>query len=153
MSGLPASGKSTKAKELIETRGNTVRINKDLLRTMLHFDKFNGVNEALTQEASTQLASYFLDKNVNVIIDDTNLNPKVMNYWKEFGKTKGFKVEYCDLDTPVEECLIRNIYREKKVPSDVIVRMALQYKELGKGKKAIICDVDGTIADITHLLS
>ena len=36
MQGLPASGKSTRAEEIERSMGNAVRINKDLLRTMLH---------------------------------------------------------------------------------------------------------------------
>src|SRR4051812_38724625 len=77
MQGLPASGKSTKAKELLE-HGNTVRLNKDLLRTMLHFDKFTGRNEGLTQDAALFLADNFLEKDINVIIDDTNFNPRTI---------------------------------------------------------------------------
>lgn len=55
MRGLPASGKSTKAKELLSV-GNTVRINKDLLRTMLHFDTFTGRNEGMTRDAARERA-------------------------------------------------------------------------------------------------
>ena len=38
MRGQPASGKSTKAKEIFEKDGNAIRLNKDLLRKMLHFN-------------------------------------------------------------------------------------------------------------------
>lgn len=152
MSGLPASGKSTKAQEITKTTGNTIRINKDLLRTMLHFDKFNGVNEGITQEASTYLALYFLSKDINVIIDDTNLNPKTMQHWKDFGQRCDAKIEHIDIDTSVQECIKRDLVREKKVGYHVILKMALQYKDFMKGEKVIICDIDGTIADITHRL-
>lgn len=152
MSGLPGSGKSTKAEEILKKHGNTVRINKDLLRTMLHFDKFNGTNESMTQEASSLLAAHFIGQNKNVIIDDTNLNPKVMQYWKDFAKMWNIKIEHCDIDTDFEECVYRDDIREKRVGYHVILKMALQYKDFMKGEKVIICDIDGTIVDITHRL-
>jgi tRNA uridine 5-carbamoylmethylation protein Kti12 len=57
MKGLPACGKSTKAEEIIRNAGNTVRINKDLLRTMLHFDKFTHVNEEHTRRCLNYVGS------------------------------------------------------------------------------------------------
>lgn len=152
MSGLPASGKSTLAEELITERGNTVRINKDLLRTMLHFDKFSGVNEGLTQEASKILADYFLSKNINVIIDDTNLNPRTIQSYIDLAKQHDYKIEYKDVDTNVNVCIERDEERQKKVGHTVIKKMALQYKNLWKGEDAVICDLDGTLCNIEHRL-
>ena len=59
LSGLPASGKTTKCMELL-AHGNTVRLNKDLMRNMLHNDKFTGVNESITRDAVRLLAKHFL---------------------------------------------------------------------------------------------
>lgn len=160
LKGLPASGKSTKAKELIESYGNCVRINKDLLRTMLHFDKFNFKNEELTQEASKVLAKTYLNEGVNVIIDDTNLNPKVVQSWVDLAKETKSKIEYHDIKTPYLECISRDTQRmdrgERGVGEAVITRMALQYdrhKEvIHPYDKVIICDIDGTVADLSHRL-
>ena len=156
MSGLSGSGKSTKAKEIIETNGNTIRINKDLLREMFHFNKFNFNNEDITQKASMLLAEHFLQNNVNVIIDDTNLNPKTKDKYKELGKKLNCKIEYVDIDTPFEECVERDMSRmednERFVGREVILKQALQYKELWKDKQVVICDLDGTLCDIQHRL-
>lgn len=151
MRGLPASGKSTKAKELIE-QDNTVRINKDLLRTMLHCDKFSGRNEGLTQAAANALAVHFLSTGTNVVIDDTNLNPKTVTRWRELAKGLAAKIEYVEMDTPIAECIFRDANREKRVGSHVIKKMALQYQDYLKGEKVVICDLDGTLCDITHRL-
>lgn len=59
MQGLPASGKSQKAAEIMKSDGNCVRINKDLLRKMLHNGKWNGKNEGQTRDASKMLARHF----------------------------------------------------------------------------------------------
>lgn len=153
MKGLPASGKSTKAAELLQ-HGNTVRLNKDLLRTMLHCDKFTGRNESITQRVQKSIASDLLATDVNVIIDDTNLNPKTLQSWVDLAKLLNAKIEYVDLtDVPVAECIERDWKRgEKSVGEHVIQKMALQYLEYMKGEKVVICDLDGTLCDITHRL-
>lgn len=152
MRGLPASGKSTKAKELLSV-GNTVRINKDILRTMLHFDNFTHRNEGHTRDASRKLADWYLTNGVNVIIDDTNLNGGTVQSWKDLAKIHNAKIEYVDCtDVDVLTCIIRDGSRDKKVGQHVIEKMALQHLEYLKGEKVIICDLDGTLCDIEHRL-
>jgi predicted kinase len=151
MQGLPASGKSTRAEEIQTQMGNAVRINKDLLRTMLHFDKFTGRNEGQTRDAARALARHFLTEGTNVIIDDTNLNPGTLQSWNDLAKELSAKVEIERLDTPVIECILRDNARAKNVGSTVIKNMALQYG-LIKFDRVVICDIDGTIADTTHRL-
>lgn len=154
MQGLPASGKSTKAKELVESMGNAVRINKDLLRTMLHFDKFNGKNEGKTRDVARTIAHACLSKQINVIIDDTNLNEGTVQGWKDLAKTYGATIEYQKIDTPVGECIERDYLRgvkgERAVGKAVVQRMALQYKDYLKGEEVIVCDLDGTLCDCDH---
>lgn len=153
MQGLPASGKSTRAKEIIEQDGNTVRINKDLIRTMLHFDKFNGRNEEKTQAAARALALAFLLEGTNVIIDDTNLNPKTLQGWKDLASKVEAKIQHEKIMTAVEVCLKRDETRDKEVGRSVIVGMAMQYGLYPKPEKGIvICDLDGTLCDIKHRL-
>lgn len=154
MQGLPASGKSTRAEELLREMGNAVRINKDLLRTMLHFDNFTGKNEGLTRDAARTLAKTFLSKNLNVIIDDTNLNEGTLQSWKDLGMEAGAKIEIIDLtDVNVQECVYRDSLREKQVGGTVIKNMALRAGILNfTEKNVVLCDIDGTIADTTHRL-
>ncbi len=152
MQGLPASGKSEKAKELIK-QGNTVRINKDLLRTMLHFDNWTGANEGLTREAARILTKHFLERGRNVIIDDTNLNEKTLQSWVDLAKETGSRIEYQRMDTSMEVCIERDSVREKRVGDSVIVGMALQNGLYPKPQKGIVlCDLDGTLCNIDHRL-
>ena len=152
MSGLPASGKTTRAKEIIKDSGNAVRINRDLLREMLHFNVWSGIKEGQTKDAARRLADFFLENNINVLIDDTNLNDKVVQSWKELARIHDAKIEYVNMDTSIEECIERDSKREKKVGKAVILEMAMMagiWKP--KNEKKIICvDIDGTIADCEH---
>lgn len=153
MKGLPASGKSTRAQEIIERDVRAVRINKDLLRTMLHFDKWNGKNEKLTHDSSLSLALHHLVQGVNVIIDDTNLNPNTLKGYYDIAKTAKAQIEIVDMtDVDIAECITRDAKREKKVGKDVIINMALRTGLYDIPGPIIICDLDGTLCDIDHRL-
>jgi predicted kinase len=155
MKGLPASGKSTKAEEILRDSGNAIRLNKDLMRKMLHFDKWTGRNENLTRNAMRTLAREFLLEGKTVIIDDTNLNPGTMQSWKDLAtSTLGTRVEIIDMtDVQVELCVMRDNERAEPVGGTVIKNMALRYglKTFSQGS-VILCDIDGTISDTTHRL-
>jgi len=152
LSGLQASGKSTKAKEII-AQGNWVRLNKDLLREMLHFNVFSGRNEGLTIDAERALAKTFLNAGINVVVDDTNLGERHKQSWQALAIECHVKFESTFIDTKLNECLNRNSNRANSVPSHVIVQTAMQYQMYPQPKKSfVICDLDGTLADITHRL-
>lgn len=149
MKGLPGCGKSSLAEKIMKESGGTVRLNKDLLREMLHFNKFTGKNEGITQEVQKLIARELLHNNVNVIIDDTNLNPRTLDTWKGIAKECSATLEIQDLtDVDVETCIGRDWGREKQVGYHVIKKMALQYLDYIKGERVVVCDLDGTLADI-----
>lgn len=152
LSGLPASGKSTYAKEMVLGGGNWVRVNRDLLRTMLHFDKWSGKNEDITVKLEKQIARACLMNNINVIVDDTNLSEGHREMWKQLAKEEisGFEVK--TFDTDAWECIKRDEKREKKVGRHLILNMAMQYNLVPNLKNIVVCDIDGTVADITHRL-
>ncbi len=150
--GLPASGKSTKAQELMKQYGNFYRLNKDLIRTMLHFGVFTGKNESLTQEVEINTARMLLFTGKNVIIDDTNLGERHLDRWKGVAQETESKFEVIDMETDPTICVDRDLVREKMVGPDVIMNMALQYKLYEPKKGYVLCDLDGTLADCAHRL-
>lgn len=152
LQGLPASGKTTYATEVCKEQ-NWKRVNRDLIRTMLHFGKWSGVNEGLTVDTEKMLARNLLKRDYNVIVDDCNLNPSNKDMWKEVAKDVGAEFSTKKFDTSYEECLARDVGRDGAVGESVIKQMALQYSLPGVPMKdIIICDIDGTIADTTHRL-
>lgn len=154
LQGLPASGKSTKALQLVTT-GNNVRLNRDLLRTMLHYDKWTPKNEGLTIEAQKLLAREYLNNGVSVVIDDTNLGDKHRQLWSGIAKETGSTFKVLNIDTNMYECIKRDKVRTDKKPvgDHVIVGMALQYGLYPYPRNGIVlCDIDGTLADAKHRL-
>lgn len=153
MRGLAGSGKSTEAQKIMKADGNCVRINRDLIREMLHFNVWSGIHEKQTISAAKELALFFLKQKKNVIIDDCNLSEKVIQSWKDLAKGNA-KVEIVEIPTAWELCVERDKGREKQVGRNVIVSMALQYKKfLQKPYEPFtIMDLDGTLCDIKHRL-
>jgi predicted kinase len=156
MKGLPGSGKSTHAKELMRGGGNFYRVNRDHLREMLYFTEFRGNRERMVIDIEQQIVQkLLLDYGSNVIVDDCNLGQKHHDMWKNFLEGEQFSalrpinLETKFVDTPLEECIERDRRRDRSVGRSVIVGMAMQY-ELYKPEKVVICDIDGTIADLAH---
>lgn len=152
LQGLPASGKSTYATEVCKEQ-NWKRVNRDLIRTMLHCDKWSGKNESITVDIEKQIVLNLLAGGFSVIVDDCNLNPSNKDMWKQIAKFAEVDFSTKTFDTSIEECVERDCNREKLVGAHVIKNMALQYSfgEVPK-EKIVICDIDGTIANIDHRL-
>lgn len=151
--GLPASGKSTWAREVVaKSKGGTVGITKDDLRLMFSDTKRR---EKLVLLARDELTKIYLKEGLNVIWHDTNLNPahqeKAVEIAREFNSTVSMQ-DFTDVN--VEECIKRDGKRENSVGKHVIRAMYNQYLaheskkyiEDTKLPHVILCDIDGTIA-------
>ena len=149
--GLPASGKTTYAKKQLK-KGGWKRINKDDLRAMLDDGKWSKSNEKFVLLARDILMLNALREGYNVIIDDTNFAPKHIEHIRQL-VDRDVRVIIKVFDATVEECIERDLQRPKSVGAKVIRQMYNQYlkpkTEVYDGAglpKAIICDIDGTLA-------
>jgi len=164
--GLPASGKSSWAKMYVEERlidyGEKWKIiNKDQLRLMLDNGKWSRENEKYIITARDMLILSALKADFNVIVDDTNFAPIHETNIKAYCQTLlekeniDVKIRIKDFsDVSVDECIRRDVNRANSVGTETIRRMYNQYLkpqttplEYIEGlPKAIICDIDGTLA-------
>ena len=162
--GLPASGKSTYAKNLLTQNPHIwKRLNKDELRAMLDNSVHTNPNEKFVVRVRDFMLVEALKEGKSVIIDDTNLSEKtverikqvIQKYMKDSGEIVDIEIK--DMDTSLEECLERDKKREKKVGENVIMKMYKQHilkDERGPHYQeqddtlpvAILCDLDGTLA-------
>lgn len=135
--GLPASGKTTWAKEwVMEDPEHRVRINLDDIRSML--GKYwvparEPVVSAIQQEAILAAMNFGVD----IVIDNTNLNRKVVDAYVKVAEKFKYTVEYKDFfNVPLVECINRNVIRNASLPKDaqiadtVIVGMYERYKDV-----------------------
>lgn len=126
LKGLPASGKSTYAKDMIST-GKIKRISKDDLRSMLHNGKYTPELEMFILDARNILIKLALKQGFDVVIDDTNLNPIHQEAIHSLAKVFEAAVEEISFDTPVEECIRRDALRDHPVGKEVILGMHNRY--------------------------
>jgi len=159
--GLPASGKSTYAHQLVETLG-WKRVNKDDLRAMIDNSKWSKENEKEILKIRDSLISRWLLDGYNVVVDDTNFAQSNIDKIKETVdlinalKDKNIEFEILDFNTPLYECIERDSKREKPVGKKVIIKMYNQYlrakvesipfKDQPELPTCVICDIDGTLA-------
>jgi predicted kinase len=140
--GIPGSGKSTFAKDLLASRpyGSTIRINNDDLGTMFFgthsFDNHGaGLHVGdLFHDARIALLKTALDSpGVNlVVVDNTNLSVKTVKSLEKAALSKGaeFIVDDQFLTVPVEVCIARDAVRSVPVTETIIRKMASQAERL-----------------------
>lgn len=160
MRGLPGSGKSTYAKQLVAEAPNTYkRINRDDLRAMFDNGHFTKGNEKFVKQVRDILIIKALEEGKHVIVDDTNLSStnetRVRQLVHEFNKAHNdtVQVEVVEITTPLEECVARDAKRPNPVGAKRIREMHRQFYATEDKivqdeslPKAIICDLDGTLA-------
>lgn len=168
--GLPASGKSTWAKEFCEknsTEQNVIiRINNDDIRNSI-YESLNHRNwspmiEEEVRKSREILISSRAECGSDIVIDNTHLNPKTLNSTKKFCEKHGYVVEIVDFrHIPLEECIRRNSLREgnSKVDENVIRDMYNKFMKTPTDRdlpqwepesihNCIIVDIDGTLAQM-----
>lgn len=161
LKGLPASGKSTWAKKAVEDgHGDWIRVSRDDLRWMMHQYKFSNTREKMVVAVRNFVIEMALLKGKNVIVDETSLNPKTVAAIESLCKSVDPKVEieHKFFEKGLQECIQDDRARPNSVGEGVIRRMYNQFIAPHRppvtpdpGKPwAILCDLDGTIADIRH---
>ena len=164
--GAPGSGKSTWATEQAKDKKvKTIVLCRDDFRAMFFGGeyKYSRANEKLVMTSMlTSLTNAIYDESVQrIIIADTNLNLDTRtDFCKavDVFKTQEIEVSYKIFDVPWTTLVERNKVRgNKSVPIDVLRSMYKnmqiylfkhkQYVPDESKPKAIIVDIDGTIAD------
>lgn len=131
--GIPASGKSTYACNWVnENPEKRIRINFDDIRMMLG-GKFIENYWILSREKAgfceAVLRALLINaviKGYDVIIDNMNLSPRMINLIKDCLKDfsdDSFEIEYVNFPTPVEVCIERDKKRERPIGEKTIRKL------------------------------
>lgn len=127
LSGLPAAGKSTWAKGWRDVAPDQRAIvGRDQIRLEV-FGCFRGLTE-LQEETVTEIelsrVVRALVEGKSVVIDDTNLEEAHLAQWIALAVRLGVQFEIVTIDTPLDECLVRNRERGaaggRFVPEEII---------------------------------
>jgi predicted kinase len=170
--GAPGSGKSTFAKYFIRTEENWMRLCRDDFRMMNFNDSLLSKNEEnLLSEMLDVAVEALLRKKCNVLLDSTHCRAEYLNHYIEKFNTLAdisFKVFECSTEELIARCEKRQAETGRSIPAHVIKRFADDLEKLKTTfdfaprpliqapytakqqdptlPKAIICDLDGTLA-------
>lgn len=132
LQGLPASGKSTYARQLAESEPNKyVIVNRDSIRKMCgkywvpqRENYISAIEETMVVEA--------LNHEYIPIIDATNLNSVYLEKWRDITNMYHGEIEYKFFNASLQECIERDSKREgdNKVGESVIIGFYEKYKDL-----------------------
>lgn len=170
--GVPGSGKSTFAKYFIRTEENWMRLCRDDFR-MMHFTYSNlsQQEEFLITDMLDASVDALLKKRCNVLIDATHCRAEYLNHYIEKFNCQAdisFKVFEADARQIADRCEKRNKETGKYISASTQRNFLKDFEELKRTfdfsprpkiekriesrkqdihlPKAIICDLDGTLA-------
>lgn len=156
LKGLPGSGKSTWAKQFVADNHDWVRVNKDSIRSMIVYRQ---KDEKLVCEFRDATITLALLNGKSVVVDDTNFHPKHEKRLRFLAEERGAEFEVKVFDTSIDDCIRNDLKRLESVGERVIrqmhdqfIRPVIQAKYVQDVRlpKAIICDLDGTLAHANH---
>lgn len=166
--GIPASGKSTYAKQWVAQEPKRLRVNRDDIRMQL-FNKGFDVDEEFVTKIEDATIRTALQSGYSVIVDDCNIEPKYIKRFVGIAVSHNVTPRLQEHIISLDEAIKRNNIRWNTstegpfVPENVIVRMHSRMQKIGPvtvelpdsvelyvakefTPQAIIVDVDGTIA-------
>ena len=168
LSGIPCSGKSTWAKQFVKGKTDWVIVNRDSFR-LGRGDYWIPSQESYISKLEEFAIEGAFRVGLNVISDNTNLNPKTISKLKEIAEIYGAEVEEKFFHVSLKEAISRDLERGqkggisvgKKVIEDFyykyirdkkdtmyVDRPYLDVLDNPKLPFCIICDIDGTIANM-----
>lgn len=160
--GISCSGKTTLANEMV-AQGY-----RDINRDWIRFNvvqpgqdwrnyKFNRANETEVTRVQNLMIMESYANEENIIISDTNLNAGRRTQLVKHLEDLGYEVELFMMPIGLEDAWKRDSYRLNGVGHDIIYRQWQQWNDVIERKvyvpnenqpKAIIVDIDGTVADM-----
>jgi len=142
--GLPASGKTTWAKEQVEAAGGHIkRFNRDDLRLMMDLGKWSKENEAVVSTVQLFGVTAAIRAGFDAIVDDTNFDPVVRRRLVEAARLgvrylpsgEDLSVYVKDFSgVPIEVCVARAAQRDDGNDWEQIIEgMAARWGVQGRG--------------------
>lgn len=124
--GLPASGKTTWAKDWVSKSPNRRRVNADDLRAMMHPTELLIRDEAMWL-AHREIIRMLLRNGHDVVVDNTNMirSEHELAQWEQ--EFPGLVTHIQNFNVPLEELYERDANRIKSVGREVIDNMYKKY--------------------------
>ena len=126
LQGIPGSGKSTYAREFVKGKADWIRVSGDDLRAM-RGDYWTPQQEEFITSVEHYAVIIALETGFNVLVDATNLNPKVIEYWKQMAELYSVEIEFKRFDITLIAAIERDALRSNPVGAKVIKNFFYKY--------------------------
>lgn len=140
VSGLPASGKTTRAFEIMaQSTTPTAHVCRDDIRKVMFNDYvLNQDLETVVSSVERTMIRAALSRCYNVVVDAMNLDGSSRRRLRQLAEESNANIVFELLRVPVDECLRRNQERwerdgERLVPPEVIIKLATRFANNLKG--------------------
>lgn len=130
--GIPASGKSTWAKQWVsKDPSHRVRVNQDDIRSMLG-TYWVPSRESLVKAIQDSIITEALTQGYNIVVDNTNMNKTTLEHYTQLCKKyEEYIIVYKDFfDTPLSVCIERDKNRDNPITELVIRDFYNRYKSI-----------------------
>lgn len=147
--GIQGSGKTTWAKQwVLEDPEHRVRFNNDDIRNMLG-KYWVPSRELLVRDLKIQFIVTSMKMDYDIVIDNMNLNPKEIEFYKthiethnqiieelrketklNFQDDSKYELEFKDFFIPLQECIERDSKRPNPIGEEVIKKTYKKYKDI-----------------------
>lgn len=147
--GIPGSGKSTWSKQwVLEDPEHRVRFNNDDIRNMLG-KYWVPSREKLVLNLKKQFIISSMMAGYDIVIDNMNLNPKEVDFYKTYVEIHNqtveklskenklnlqddfkYELEFKDFFIPLQECIERDSKRPNPIGEEVIKKTYEKYKDI-----------------------
>lgn len=147
--GIQGSGKTTWSKQwVLEDPEHRVRFNNDDIRNMLG-KYWVPSREPLVLDLKKQFIMSSMMKGYDIVIDNMNLNPKEVEFYKNYIEAHNqimkeldeetklsfkddakYKLEFVDFFIPLQECIERDSKRPNPIGEEVIRKTYERYKDI-----------------------
>ncbi len=132
--GIPGAGKSTLAKKIIEKGFHC--LSADPIREELYGDAAEQGDKEQVFKIFFERLDDALAKELDIIIDNTNLNPRQRKPILEKARKAGYSdIQLWLLDVPLDVCLKRNASRNRVVPDDIVANMFMELNRSGRPQR------------------
>lgn len=115
--GASGSGKDYYARQFFHLHEY---INGDLMRSVIGKDESDQEVNYKVFSTLERMTEYLMKQELPIVIVNTNYNKKNRKIWLSLGKKYNYKINAVVMKTSFDECLERNLKRERQVPVDVI---------------------------------
>ncbi len=132
--GIPGAGKSTLAKKIIEKGFHC--LSADPIREELYGNAAEQGDKEQVFKIFFERLDDALAKELDIIIDNTNLNPRQRKPILERAQKAGYSdIQLWLLDVPLDVCLKRNASRNRVVPDDIVANMFMELNRSGRPQR------------------